>query len=164
MILNKLLRLTMSWGEALLLLPAAAAPAPQWPWGSWPPMTMVRFRVASLMFLCLSHKPASHTLLPKLPRALQGKLLPAALLGLGEEGMATALLLQGALQGVLRNSPEWSWSPGLLAKMAVRVATSGQMLAARFHRLRGKHPLAARMGGGVCAKGGERTTPTMKRS
>lgn len=53
---------------------------------------------------------------------------------------------------------------GLPGKMAARIATSGQMLPARFHRLRGKHPLAARMGGGAHDKGGERTTPTMKRS
>lgn len=52
----------------------------------------------------------------------------------------------------------------LLGKMVARVATSGQMLPARFHRLRGKHPLAARAGGGVPAEGGERKTPTMKRS
>lgn len=95
---------------------------------------------------------------------VQGKLLPAALLGLGEKGMATALLFLGALQGVLRNSPEWTRSLGLQGKMAAGVAAFGQMLPDRFHRLRGKHPLAARMGGWVHAKGGKRTTPTMKRS
>lgn len=77
--------------------------------------------------------------------------------------MAKTLLFQSVLQGALRNSPGWSRSPGLPGKMAARVATSGQMFLARFHRLRGKHPLAARAGGGVGAEDGERVTPAMKR-
>lgn len=68
-ILHRLLRPTTSWGEALL--PAAAAHAPQWPWGSWPPRdsgeVLMRFRVASLMFLCLSHKPTLSHPSPKAP-------------------------------------------------------------------------------------------------
>lgn len=62
---------------------------------------------------------------PVLWQMVQGKLLPAALLGLGEEGMATAWLFLGALQVVLRNSPEWSRSPELLGKVAAGVATFG---------------------------------------
>lgn len=58
----------------------------------------MKFRAASLMFLCLGQKPPYHPFSqssPLLWQMVQGKLLPAALLGLGEEGMATALLFLG---------------------------------------------------------------------
>jgi len=48
--------------------------------------------------------------------------------------------------------------------MAARVATSGQMLPARFHRLRGKHPPGSRAGGEVYREGRGRTNAAMKRS
>lgn len=74
---------------------------------------------------------------------------------LGEDDMVCWVKPVLDFPSELRNCPRME----LLGKVAAWVATAGQMLAARFHRLRGKHPLAARAGGS-----GGRTNTARKRS
>lgn len=97
-----------------------------------------RFGVTILAFPFMSHQPTTSHPSPQTPLCSgtwrQGT-LPA------RKAWPELWCVGVPCEGDRETAPERSrCSPGLPGKMAARVATSGQMLPARFHRLRGKRP------------------------